>query len=158
MKLYLIRHAEADDNHIDYNRQLTPKGREQMRVLGERLVASEVFKTPPRVVSSALTRGRQSAELLCEVLGITGSPALWNDLSPESNPQNTLTRINTDKSHEDLMIVGHNPHLTILSSILLCGERSAMRITFKKAGCLCLERGHSSGRWTLRWYLVPAVT
>ncbi|HEY7178991.1 MAG TPA: histidine phosphatase family protein [Gaiella sp.] len=67
MRIHLCRHAEAYPGEPDELRELTNAGRRGARMLGERLAQLE---DPPRVVvTSPLTRARQTAEPVAERLG-----------------------------------------------------------------------------------------
>jgi phosphohistidine phosphatase len=67
MRIHLCRHAEAQPGEPDELRELTRAGRDGARLLGERLAHLE---QPPRtVVTSPLTRARQTAEPVAERLG-----------------------------------------------------------------------------------------
>ncbi|MEX2613308.1 MAG: histidine phosphatase family protein [Gaiellaceae bacterium] len=62
MLLFLVRHAHSDPGDPDDLRALSARGREESRVLAERLAAHQ---TPPRlVVSSPLLRARETAETI----------------------------------------------------------------------------------------------
>jgi phosphohistidine phosphatase len=67
MRIHLCRHAEAQPGEPDELRELTRAGRDGARLLGERLAHLD---DPPRiVVTSPLTRARQTAEPVAELLG-----------------------------------------------------------------------------------------
>ena len=60
--VFLVRHAHADPGEPDALRPLSPRGREEARLLGTRLAE---HASPPRVVlSSPLLRARQTAEAI----------------------------------------------------------------------------------------------
>lgn len=67
MRIHLCRHAEAQSGEPDELRELTRAGRDGAKLLAERLASLD---EPPRVVvTSPLTRARQTAELAAERLG-----------------------------------------------------------------------------------------
>jgi phosphohistidine phosphatase len=67
MKLYLLRHATAADMApSDAKRELTHEGREEARIAGEALAKLGV--RPSHVLSSPLTRARQTAEIAAKAL------------------------------------------------------------------------------------------
>ena len=67
MRIHLCRHAEAQTGEPDELRELTRAGRDGARLLAERLASLD---EPPRsVVTSPLTRARQTAEPVAERLG-----------------------------------------------------------------------------------------
>ena len=64
MLVFLVRHAHAEPGEPDELRPLSPRGREEVRALAERL---SVHAMPPRVVlSSPLLRARQTAEAIAD--------------------------------------------------------------------------------------------
>ena len=64
MLIFLVRHAHAEPGDPDELRPLSPRGREEARVLGERLAK---YALPPQLVfSSPLLRARQTAEAIAE--------------------------------------------------------------------------------------------
>ena len=67
MRIHLCRHAEAQSGEPDELRELTRAGRDGAKILAERLASLD---EPPRaVVTSPLTRARQTAEPVAERLG-----------------------------------------------------------------------------------------
>ena len=67
MRIHLCRHAEAQSGEPDELRELTRAGRDGAKLLAERLASLD---EPPRaVVTSPLTRARQTAEPVAERLG-----------------------------------------------------------------------------------------
>jgi phosphohistidine phosphatase len=62
MLVFLVRHAHSDPGEPDDLRPLSPRGREEARVLGERL---SIHATPPLIVlSSPLLRAVETAEAI----------------------------------------------------------------------------------------------
>jgi phosphohistidine phosphatase len=72
-------------------------------------------------------------------------------LAPLDDPSIWLEKIKSLK--EDIMIVGHLPHLSKLTTVLLNVDREIVRIT--NSGVLCLEE--EAGRWIIRWYITPDI-
>ena len=67
MRIHLCRHAEAQAGEPDELRELTRAGRDGAKLLAERLAWLD---EPPRaVLTSPLTRARQTAEPVAERLG-----------------------------------------------------------------------------------------
>jgi phosphohistidine phosphatase SixA len=65
MKLYLLRHATAEDAAAsDAARELTRDGREEARIAGQALVALGV--KPDHILTSPLVRARQTADLVAK--------------------------------------------------------------------------------------------
>ncbi|GHC00914.1 phosphohistidine phosphatase SixA [Cerasicoccus arenae] len=157
MRLYLLRHAEASyDAPSDSERELTPKGEKSIEKLCGLLKPKE-FGDLLAVHHSTLLRAKQTAQLFREGLGLSIPQIEIAGLAPENDPLALLSFLHG--SDKDLMIVGHNPHLSILTAWLLTGNPSADCIDFKKSGLLCLERGSGpsfrrpAGVWVLSWFL-----
>ena len=57
------------------------------------------------------------------------------------------------------VLVGHEPNLSNLLSAALAGDRTSLKIEFKKGGVACLRFAGAiaSGRATLLWMLPPRV-
>jgi len=158
MRLYLLRHAEASyDAPTDDERELTPKGEDSIVKLCGRLKAKE-FEGLSTICHSTLTRAKQTAELFRDGLGLDAGLKEIGGLAPMNDP--TALTDQLVSSREDMMLVGHNPHLTILAGWLLAGDCGATMIDFKKSGLLCLERGATptpdrpAGEWILSWFLI----
>jgi phosphohistidine phosphatase len=62
LRLFLIRHADAEAGDPDELRRLSPEGREQARALGEQLAADGV--QADAVLTSPLLRARETGEAL----------------------------------------------------------------------------------------------
>ncbi len=161
MKLYLLRHAEASyDANCDEDRELTRKGEKSIMALAALLKAKE-FSGLKDIWHSSLVRARQTAELFNEDMQLD-LPLKESDSLKPSDPPLLLLDEYLEASH-DLMLVGHNPHLTLLASALLTGDASSICVEFKKSGLLCLERAapatleRPTGQWVLRWYVVPKI-
>jgi len=67
MRLYLVRHGEAEPGEPDELRPLTKAGREQAHALGERLAAVE--PKPAVVLTSPLLRARETAAAIAKATG-----------------------------------------------------------------------------------------
>lgn len=157
MRLYLLRHADASyDAPSDEERELTPKGEQSIRDLCARLKPAE-FERLPVILHSTLVRARQTAELFRDNLNLSAPLKPIPGLAPMDNPSSLRELLMG--AREDMMIVGHNPHLSCLTAWLLTGDLHANVIEFKKSALLCLERGSQSGAvgpagvWILQWFM-----
>jgi phosphohistidine phosphatase len=61
------------------------------------------------------------------------------------------------QEQEDVMLVGHLPHLARLASLLLCGDQARSCVDFEMAGMVCLRR-FEDGHWSAAWLTTPAIT
>lgn len=155
MRLFLIRHGEADANPIDSARCLTRKGLRDISLLGRRLAASDAVPADAVWLSSPYARAKESAEGLRAEVHATHPLRIRDDLVPEAPPESIAAWLNQPLHTKNTIIVGHNPHLSLLLAQLIGGPDVHIQISFKKAGCACLEPSTDSPLWTLKYYLVP---
>ncbi len=150
MKVYLVRHGEAKSKEEDPERHLTEKGIEEIRRVARFLAAAGI--RIPKIVHSGKTRARQTAEILAEELkpqeiGETDA------LDPLADPKIWANRL--EESSEDIMLVGHLPHLSKLAGLLLLGKDIEI-IKLAAGGVICLERNEKR-RWTVLWAIRPDI-
>jgi phosphohistidine phosphatase len=108
---------------------------------------------PEEVWHSALVRARETAQLLAQQLRLPAPLHEMPDLRPEDDPQAAARRIR--QAHRPLAIVGHEPHLSALASLLVVGAAEPPAFVFKKSAVLALE---PDGRhWLVRWHLSPEL-
>jgi phosphohistidine phosphatase len=125
MNLILWRHAAAEDapasdEDDDLRRALTKRGRKQAEImaawLNARLPADyELF------VSPAL-RTRQTAEALQSRFKITP------ELAPGASAADVLAAVNWPHSRGTVVVVGHQPTLGMVASLLLSGTQTSWAI------------------------------
>lgn len=143
MELIIIRHAVAETREDfvkkgleDHLRPLTLKGRKRMQKVCVRML--DFVKEIDLIVSSPLTRARQTAEIVSQIYfetKVVEAP----ELVPHSPPQAFLKWLRTQGRHyRRIVVVGHEPHLSAFASYLLSGKSESF-IDLKKSGILCLE-------------------
>jgi len=153
MKVYLVQHAEALPKEENPERPLSEKGQADIRKVAS--FVSEHWKISVNsIVHSGKTRAQQTAEILAKYLnpseGITGS----DGLDPLADPVHWKNRLNS--SEEDIMVVGHLPHLSKLAALLLCQDDTKNIVTFQMGGILCLEKSGTNS-WSILWMIVPQL-
>jgi phosphohistidine phosphatase len=152
MLFYFVRHAHALDGADDVARPLSAKGRAQVRQLAACLRASGSF-APDEIWHSGLVRANETAELLVARLRLDVPLRDVPDLAPEDDPHAIARRL--ARSPQSLALVGHEPHLSALASLLVAGETTPARFELKKCSVLALER--AGRRWLVRWLVSPEV-
>lgn len=150
MRLYLVQHAEAKREEDDPERPLTEKGRKDIERMAELLRERGV--RVKRILHTSKKRAVQTAQGLAEHLEPTETKTTdaLRPLDDTSVWERRLARLD-----EDLMLVGHMPHLGKLASRLL-GEDERLQVGFEPGSVICLERD-ASDTWSLRWMLTPKV-
>ena len=152
MLLYLVQHAEAKREEEDPARGLTDKGwKDIRRVAG---YAGNLGFKIITIYHSGKTRAVQTAQVLADKLKPEKGVSATNGLAPMDDPEIWATRISGLK--EDIMLVGHMPHLARLASFLLCGDKEKEIVKFKMAGVVCLRRS-DPGQWAVEWMIVPEI-
>jgi phosphohistidine phosphatase len=153
MRIYLVQHGRAKPKAEDPSRPLTPEGIEESTQMGELLSKIEIPIS--QILHSGKSRAQQTANILA--LGIQQKPEVefHEGLAPQDDPRQLADIL--DKNSEDIMIVGHLPHLQRLTSLLLTEEPEQNLVTFQNSGIVCLERNMDHS-WTLRWAITPQLT
>lgn len=122
MDLLLWRHAEAGEGSPDHIRTLTPRGLKQSQRMAHWL--DQHAPTELRILVSPATRTRQTIEAW-------GHPhELSAEVGLDATPQGVLAAAGWPKAGGAVLIVGHQPTLGQVASILLRDEDSAL--SFKK--------------------------
>ena len=160
MKLYLVRHAIAEDitdQEDDSLRPLTEKGREKMHRIAGAL--RDLGMKPDLIVSSPYVRASQTASILAKELKYKEELAYSNFLMPMGEPDDMIGEINEKFSVDELMLVGHEPNLSLLTSTLLAGNTD-LSVNFKKGGvcCLSVDDLHYDHKATLEWLITPKIS
>lgn len=160
MKIYLLRHAQAEPSYPDASRNLTEAGVRHVACLAAFLKESNALEVG-LIWHSPYARAEQTAAILVDRLELDDVPLqVREDLTPESEPQGLLREMAELTSN--VLIVGHNPHLSVLAALLLAGERGRVRIDLQTCNLLCLEwfpfpNYGETGPCSLSWMLDPRI-
>jgi phosphohistidine phosphatase len=149
MLLYLVQHAEAKSEEEDPERSLTEKGLQDIKKVASYLARLNI--KVDEIFHSGKKRALQTAEVLAKNLKPKKGVSTKDGLAPLDDPQIWLERLS--ELEEEVMIVGHLPHLSKLASLLLTGDKEKPIVTFKNAGLLCLKR--SGNNWSVEWMITP---
>lgn len=152
MMLYLVRHAHAVEAAENRLRPLSARGRDQVRALSAVLRASAVLQTA-EVWHSGLARALETARLLVAGLQLDARLVEIDGLRGGDDPAVAAGHLRHRRS--PLMIVGHEPHLSALASLLVAGRAEPPIVVLKKSAVLALER--IGGHWTVRWQISPEL-
>ncbi len=152
MKLYLMRHGEAEGNHGDDGPSLTVRGESEANVIGKALSSYDVQIS--RIYHSGKLRAGQTAEILKSNLGDGIVISDSEGLKPNDSVSKFAEGLTDLK--EDTLIVGHLPFMAKLVSYLLAGTESEWMFSFRTASVVCLENVPSFG-WNLHWFINPEM-
>jgi len=151
MHLYLVRHAEPKSEEEDPSRPLSKKGWTEIQKVAA-FAATHLNIVVNRILHSGKLRAQQTAEVFSEHFHPEGGIKSVAGLNPLDNPSLWGKRLNRIK--EDLMLVGHMPYLSKLTSYLLHHDENKTSVSFQTSQIVCLYRD-SSGVWTVKWILKP---
>jgi len=142
MEIYLLRHGIAVDRGAhqfrnDSHRPLTAEGIKRTRKVAKAMASLEVSFAA--VLTSPLVRAKQTADLVVETLAIPAKLRLCNALAPGGKPHDLIAEIKRlVQPDEAALLVGHEPDLSRLASLLISGKPDA-DLTLKKAGLCVLD-------------------
>jgi phosphohistidine phosphatase len=158
MEIYILRHGIAVERGTsghkkDSDRPLTPEGEQKMHQIAEAILAMELkFDV---ILSSPYKRAEQTATI---VAGELDEEVTFTDLlEPDGNALELIAEINDEKPQR-VLLVGHEPYLSQLISVLTTGGSDAA-IELKKGGlCKLTTDKLTFGRCaTLHWLLTPKL-
>jgi len=114
---------------------------------------------PDLIVSSPFIRASQTASILAKILKYKGDVVYSDSLVPMGKPDDMIGEINEKYSVDELMLVGHEPNLSMLMSVLLAGNPD-ISINFKKGGvcCLSVDNLHYDRKAVLEWLITPKIS
>lgn len=162
MDLYILRHAIAEERSGsvpggDSRRRLTAEGKKKMRRIAKAMKAAKL--SFDLILSSPLVRARQTADIVAEVLRLANRLELSPALAADGNPKELIDELRRrHRRRKSVLLVGHEPGLSRLISLLISGETSTA-IDLKKAGLckLSVVTLHYGRCATLEWLLAPRL-
>jgi len=160
MDIFLLRHGPAVERGTrgfedDALRPLTPKGRRQTRKIAAAL--RKLCGKFDLILSSPFVRARQTADIVAAVLRLKPRLKFSNALAPGGPPAILLRQLAREKpAPEKILLVGHEPDLSRMVSLLAAGGAS-LQLDFKKGGLCKLEAEKlRAGQCAmLAWLLTP---
>jgi len=160
MNIFILRHGIAVERGTpgfenDAERPLTPKGRRQLR---KSAAAMKKMKLKfGLILSSPCERARRTAEIVAEELKLKKRLKLADTLKCEGDPEKLVGELARLKPRpENVMLVGHEPYLSRLVSLLVSGN-GGLALDLKKGGLCKLEvENLRDGKCAqLAWLLTP---
>jgi phosphohistidine phosphatase len=155
MMLYILRHATAEEaaNSDDGARQLTERSKEKMRGAAAGLRAMGLkFDV---ILTSPLVRAAETAEIVSAAYENNPPPQVVPALATGVPANEAVTALRGFAKDDHVMIVGHEPQLSAVASILLTGASDVVHMKLKTGGCIAIdlparfERGGGELRWML---------
>ena len=157
-QLFLVRHGIAEDRGEawpdDAKRPLTNEGMSRLRKIARSLVRLGVeFDI---VLTSPLTRSRQTADILADAFDPRPTIANFETLAPGGAAAEVIADLEKHARRSRIALVGHEPGIGELAARLL-GSRHA--VTFKKGGVcrIDIDTLPPAGPGDLRWFVTPKI-
>ncbi len=158
LELYFLRHGIAVERGTpgyenDADRPLTAEGESRTRDIARGIRATKA--SFGRILSSPYLRARQTAEIVAAETGI--KIEFTRSLTPEGSPERLIQEI-ASEADRGVLLVGHEPYLTDLISVLIAGNPGTL-IELKKGGLgKVTAESLSYGKCaTLNWLLAPKL-
>jgi phosphohistidine phosphatase len=120
MDLLLWRHAEAEDGEDDMKRRLTQRGEKQARVMAKWIRAHQPRNL--RIIVSPAVRTQQTAEALKLPF------ETHRKIGPEACVSELVAASGWPAASGAVLVVGHQPTLGRMASLLLAGSESEWTI------------------------------
>jgi phosphohistidine phosphatase len=152
MLLYLVQHAEASPASEDPTKDLSPKGRLDIEDVAHHLMRLNVKVN--QIFHSGKTRAQTTARILGLHLHPPGGINTADGLAPLDDPAIWNNRIG--QMDEDILLVGHLPHLGKLAGLLIAGAQERTVVNFKMGGAVRVQR-MAADQWAVDWMIPPEV-
>jgi phosphohistidine phosphatase len=152
MLLYLVQHAEAKDEADDPNRDLTEKGSLDIEAVSHHLKRLNV--EVKQIFHSGKTRAQSTAKILADHLQPSAGMSSAQGLAPMDDPKIWAERL--AGMDENIMLVGHLPHLGRLAALLMSGDKERSVVNFQMGGAVRLQHMQAD-QWALDWMIVPNI-
>jgi phosphohistidine phosphatase len=156
MDIYILRHGIAVERGTpgykkDSDRPLTKEGVEKTEQIAEAMLAFGLHFD--LILSSPYARAEQTARIVARALD--EEVTFTNHLMSDGNALELVAEINDEKP-QSVLLVGHEPDLSRLISVLVTGSTDAS-IELKKGGlCKLTSDRLTFGQCaTLNWLLTP---
>ena len=161
MILYIIRHAiaveAAEFGGEDSQRPLTGKGKKKMQSIAQGLKELEIQLD--LILTSPYLRAAQTAGILAKKFKLSEDQVVTTDhLAPTGYPDQLIEEINEKYGEaEHIAVIGHEPTLSSLASMLITGDPNTSIILKKGGVCRLSIEDLEYGRCgSLEWLLFPA--
>ena len=162
MRLYLIRHGHAHAHDDDAKRPLSERGRLTTLQMANTFRANHAC-TAQQLWHSPLVRAYETAMTFARTLDPEIAIVETDGLLPSDDPLHIQARLATFTPAQDLAIIGHEPHLSSLATLLVRGKPSPNAFHLKKNAVIMLRRtdkvhpNTNQVRWRVGWHFAPEL-
>ncbi len=160
MRIVFFRHGPAGRRDAsswpdDGLRPLTDRGRRRTAAAARGL--SRLERNWTAILTSPLSRARQTAEIAGGVLRPEGGIETVEALAPGGDRRETWRRVRKFAPGARLVLVGHEPDLGALAGELAFG--TGVHVPLRKAGACCVRIDDELrvGSGAMEWILLPRI-
>ena len=157
-RLYLLRHGLAvphgTEGIAEDERPLTEKGEKRIRQVARGLKRLKL--KVDRIVTSPLPRASRTAEIVANSLDLAYLLEEADVLRPDSTPEAIGEWLKT-RVEGRILLVGHNPNLSLLLSLLTTGSSSPTVVELRKGGVAALRETPAGRQFQLEWITRPRL-
>ena len=149
MKLYCIRHGQAESSVLDNKRRLTDQGKQDIHAVGKFLAAQKISITD--LLNSPKLRAQETAAILMSYI----HPKTMKSTAVLSHEAcaNTLADYIKEWKNPTLLVT-HMPLIASIVNRLLFKETlSWPMVEFQPGTIICLHRNRY--QWTIQWVVSP---
>ena len=155
MVLYIMRHGLAEEptpKGDDAARRLTERGADRIRKAAAGMHAAGIAFNV--ILTSPVVRAAETANIVAQESG-GPKPRVITELTTGVAPATALDALIKLKLPESVLVVGHEPTLSRLASLMLSGSTESVSIKLKQGGVIALEcpdrieRGVAQLRWMM---------
>ena len=152
MKIYLVRHGQALDEKLDPLQHLSEKGKSDAKKTADFLKRFRI--KIEGIISSQKIRAIETAEIFASVLLPAVKVEQITGISPNDSAEAFLK--NFKFNAKEIMLVGHLPFLSTLTSLMLSRELNRVKILYPTCSVVCLEQ-KGSDVWQLAFAINPEL-
>jgi phosphohistidine phosphatase len=160
MELYILRHGLARDKEDwapqdDRDRPLTGAGRSRTKDVANGL--QDLGISFDRIITSPYRRALETAKIVSKVFDMKKQLERWSSLAVDGDPERLVRDLSRQK-WRSVLLVGHEPYLSRLISVLVAGN-TGMIMNLKKAGLVKIssEKLRYGRCASLDWLMPPKI-
>ena len=147
MRVFLVRHGDAEPPHVNNLRPLSRVGQQQVERLAAFLQEGET--KVEAIFHSGILRAQQTAETIADALDVR-SVEVMQGLKP-NDPVDSMAFLIQEFSR-NTMLVGHLPFMGTLAAQLIAGHSRSEVVSFYTATAACLMY-QGNNRWAIEWVI-----
>ncbi|MHB8567241.1 MAG: phosphohistidine phosphatase SixA [Nitrososphaerales archaeon] len=158
MNVFILRHGEAGRRlpipSKDFERPLTEAGQKEIEEIARSF--DKLDLKFDLIISSPLKRCHDTASIVAKEQNSTEKLEDWEELKPEGMRSELVRKLSRLKQDSDVLLVGHDPYLSILISEIVSGVPN-VRLALKKGGLARIQMTSFAPKANgeLKWLLTP---